>query len=169
MSPQYAARKIKRAKWERAAGSDDESLLDEAIKSDLADETDILSFWMCDGGDQSVVDVIIAIASAHAHLETTDVVLVPLAELTEAARAITATAGRTPYAAMADRHIDVTADSTQIALIATLFADAVNTGRCRRLTRRQISDGIAQAVLDGQINLDDLAPGIRRYLPEPTT
>jgi hypothetical protein len=101
-------------------------------------------------------------------LETTDVVLVPLAELTEAAGAVIPTAGRTPYAAMADRHIDVTADPTQIALIATLFAEAVSAGQCRRMTRRQISNGIAQAMLDGSIHPDDLASGIRKYLPELT-
>lgn len=37
--PQYAARKIKRAKWERATGSADETLINEAIRSDLTLDT----------------------------------------------------------------------------------------------------------------------------------
>lgn len=95
-SPLYAAREVKRARWERAADSADESLLAEAITSDLTDETGALSFWKCDDTEQSVAEIIIAIASAHVHLETTDVILVSLADLTEAAEAVVPTAGRTP-------------------------------------------------------------------------
>ena len=166
-STQYAARKVKRARWERAASSAEESFFAEAIKSDLTDETGTLSFWKCDDTEQGVTQVILAIASAHAHLETTDVILVPLADLTEAAASVTPTTGRTPFTAMADRHIDVAANSAQIALIAALFVKAINANQCRRMTRRQIRNGIAQAVLDGSIAPGDLAPGIRRYLPEP--
>ena len=100
----------------------------------------------------------------HAHLETTDVILVSLAGLTEAAAAVTPGTGRTPFTAMADRHIDVTANSAQIALIATLFIEAINAGQCRRMTRRQISNGIAQAVLDGSIAPADLAPWNQKVL-----
>ena len=164
-SPQYAARKVKRARWERAAGSADNTLLDEAIRSDLADETGILSFWKCDDTERSVAEVILAIASAHVHLESTDIVLVPIADLTEAAGAVVATVGRTPFAPMADQHIDVTAGPAQVALIAALFLEAINAGRCHRMTRRQIANGIAQAVLDGSISPDDLTTGIRRHIP----
>ena len=165
--PQYAARKIKRAKWERAAGSADEALLDEAIRSDLTDETGILSFWTCDDSEQSVAEAILAMASAHVHLESTDVVWVPVADLTEAAGAIIPTPGQTPFTPMADRHLDVTADSFQITMIATLFLEAVKAGRCRRMTKRHLVSGIAQAIPDGFTNPDSLAPGIKRHLPTP--
>ena len=164
-SSQCAARKIKRAKWERATSSHDMALLDEAVRSDLTDETNTLSFWICDDSEQDAANVILAIASAHVHLESTDVAWIPLADLTEVAGAIDPVMGRTPFAPMAGRHIDVTADPSQVAAIASLLLEAVRAGRCRRMTRRQISSAIAQAVLDGAINVDDLAPGIKKHVP----
>ena len=166
-SPQYAARKVKRAKWERAVGAADKALLEEAIRSDLTDETSVLSFWMCDDTEQSVDEVILAIASANFHLETTDVVLVPFVALTAAAEAIVPTAGQTPFLCMSDRHIDVTTDRAGIALMANLFVDATGSGQCYRMPRGRISKGIGEAVvLDGFINVDSLSPGIRSRVPE---
>lgn len=162
-SPQYAARKVKLAKWQRAAqsGDADATLIEDAIRSDLTDESGILSFWECDGAPQSIDQVIIAIASAHNHLESTAVIWAPVAELVAVANAVNPSRGRTPFADLADLHLDVRVTQPQVKLIATIFLDAVNAGRYRQMPRARIARGIAEAVADGSIAMNVLSPGVQ--------
>lgn len=162
-SPQYAARKVKLAKWQRAAPSSDadSALIEDAIRSDLTDASGILSFWECDGTPQSVTRVIIAIASAHIHLESTAVIWIPVAELAAVANAVNPSRGRTPFADMVDLHLDVRVTQPQVRLIATIFLDAVNAGRYRQMPRAWIARGIAEAVADSSIAMNDLSPGVQ--------
>lgn len=162
-SPQYAARKVKLAKWQRAAHSSDadSTLIEDAIRSDLMHDSGILSFWECDGTPQSVSKVIIAIASAHIHLESTAVIWIPVAELAAVASSVNPSIGRTPFADMADLHLDVRITQPQVRLIATIFLDAVNAGRYRQMPRAWIARGIAEAVADSSIAMNDLSPGVQ--------
>lgn len=163
-SPQYAARKVKLAKWQKAADSNDAALIEDATRSDLTDESGILSFWECDGTPQSITRVIIAIASAHIHLESTAVVWAPVADLAAIANSVNPSNGRTPFADMADSHLDVQVDREQVKLIAAIFLEAVNAGRYRQMPRSRIAHGIAAAVSDGSIAMDDLSPGVQRRI-----
>ena len=163
--PQYAARKVKLFKWESAAGSDgDAALIADAIRSDLTDASGILSFWACDGAPPSIDRVIIAIASASEHLESTAVIWTPAADLAAVTDGLTLTIGRTPYADLADSHLDVRVAPPQAELIAALFLDSINAGRYRQMPRAQIARGIADAVKSVDIALHDLSPGVQRRI-----
>lgn len=162
--PPYAARKVRLAKWQRAADSGDATLIADAIRSDLTDASDILSFWGCDGTPSSTDRAIIAIASASEHLESTAVIWVPAADLAAITDGLTPTIGRTPYAALADSHLDVRVAPPQAEPIAALFLDSMSAGRYRHTPRGQVTRGIVDAVKAGDIALNDLSPGVQRRI-----
>lgn len=163
--PQYAARKVKLSKWESATSSDgDAALIADAIRAGLTDASGILSFWGCDGTPQSIDRVIIAIASAHVRLDATSVIWLPVADLAAVSDEIIRTTGRTPYADLADLHLDVRVSPLQAELIAAIFLDSMRAGRYHHMPRGQTARGIADAVKAGAIALNDLSPGIQRRI-----
>lgn len=162
--PQYAARKVRLAKWHRAAANGDAALIADAIRSDLTDSSGILSFWGCDGAPQSIDRIIIAIASAPEHLESTAVIWVPVDDLAAVAGGISPKRGRTPFTDLVDWHLDVRVAPPQTELIAAIFLEVVNAGRYRQMPRAQVARGIADAVKAGAIALNDLSPGIQRRI-----
>ena len=164
--PQYAARKVNLSKWRDAAGSGDATLVSVAVRSALTATGGVLSFWGCDATPQSIDRVIIAIASASEHLESTAVIWAPVAALSAVTDGLTSTIGRTPYADLADSHLDVRVAPPQTELIAALFLDSISAGRYRHMPRGQTARGIADAVKSGDIALNDLSPGVqKRILP----
>ena len=65
---------------------------------------------------------------------------------------------------MADLHLDIQVTQPQVKLIAAIFLDAVNAGRYRQIPRARIARGIADAVADGAIAMNDLSAGLQRRI-----
>ena len=162
--PPYAARKVNLSKWRDAAGSGDVALVAAAVRSELTAASGVLSFWGCDGTPPSIDRVITAIASAHVRLVATDAIWVPVADLAAVTDGLTPTRGRTPYADLADSHLDVRISPSQTELIAALFLDSMHAGRYRHMPRGRVTRGIVDAVKAGAIALNDLSPGIQRRI-----
>ena len=158
----FLARKITRAKWVDAHLNSGEIPAD-AVTVDLRTRNNTLSFWQCgDATEEELDEAVLALAAAAQRVESIDIVWLSYDELRTDGQRLDVTAGLTPVAELAERHVDLSLlDYVRLGRVADRVAAALNKGRHRRLTRPRVVDILARAVQQRRVDLSDLQEKVR--------
>ena len=159
----FLARKITRAKWETKQELSAEEISADAVTGDLRTQGNSLSFWQCGIGEQSEVEeAALAIASAGDRVDRLDLVWLDDDELRADGQTLKNTAGRTPVAELAKRHVDVyRLDYVRLGKVARRVVTAIEGDRYRRLTKARVKKLLAAVVGQGRIDLGNLRKNVR--------
>jgi len=97
-------RKITRAKWRDSLSGEDISA--DAITNCMKTTGNTLSTWTVQTRDE-IPEAVLAIVSAHEHIDTIDVVCLDLLSLKNQGLRFQSTPGKTPVEDLKDRHRDI--------------------------------------------------------------
>ena len=154
----FLARKISRAKWKPDRNLAAGEIQADAVTADLRTTGNELSFWRCDtGGTKEIEDAILAIASSGEHVETIDVVWIPIEDLEAAGLTLKCSDGRTPVRRLRERHVDVEKlDLVRLGKIADRVVIAIGRDRTYRLTKARVTKLLMAAIDRGDLEIADL-------------
>lgn len=170
----YLARSISIAKWdEREYVSGGEVRADSLIC--LRTRDDGLSFWVCDGDQESSIkEVILAQAAGKDRAETLQLVMVSRASVEGEGIELRQTPGITPIETLRDKHVDaVQLTGTDLLKIAHLIARTLRSEESERwyhrITRNEVLEILQAAVDDGRVQITELASKIQEELSGSST
>ena len=162
----HVVRKISRAKWEPREELGSDAISADAVTSDLRTSGNRLSFWECaDPENESELrQVILALAGAFDRIDKIDVVWIKRDAAEEKGIVFKECKGRTRVADLQERHLDaIRLELNKLNVLAKLLASAVRIDKnCRRYTKNQVVEIIAEATRKGRISPDQLPPAIRK-------
>lgn len=162
------ARKISRAKWEPADYLAEDEIRADAISGCLRTRDDSLSWWHCEGDEQDVEEVALALAtgSKYKKFEKIDVVVLPETDLLAHGLAVESTEGDTPIKELRSRHVNVVRlDLEKLARIARILAPKIRSNNSVfRFTKATLMTLVRTAIQDKRLDLDDLNKKLREEL-----
>ena len=169
----FLARKITRAKWEAKEGFSDGEIPADAVSTDLRTSGNSLSFWQCGSGTRGEVEeAALALAAASRHVDKVEIVWLSGDDLLTDGQKLVETEGRTPVRSLIKRHIDVSLlDYERLGRIAHRIVASMQESRYCRLTRKRVTNLLATAVQQGEVELSQLEERVqievRKSLGEP--
>lgn len=159
----FLARKITRSKWDKEGFSDGEIPAD-AVTADLRTKENKLSFWKCGKGTVcEVEEAALALAAAAERVEKLEIAWVSTEDLRADGQRIDPSEGRTPVSELIGRHVDVSLlDYARLGKLAHRFVSAMKEEQYMHLTKRGVTDLLANAVGQRRVELSDLKDKVRR-------
>ena len=152
------ARKFNGAKWRKTEGLGCGEIPADAVTIDLRTQSNTLSFWKC-----NFEDAALAIASVGSHVEKLDIVLLSSEELEEKGQKLNPSSGKTLVTELVDRHVDVCRlDYVRLGTIARGIVVAIEEERCRRFTRGQVLELLAEAVRRDRLEITKLEENVQK-------
>lgn len=157
------ARKITRAKWERADGLAEGEVAADAVTVDLRTSGNTLSFWTCTiPSEEELRETVLALAANAERLDKFDIAWLDEAAVCSAGLATNPTDGDTPVLTLRARHVDVEKlDYVRLGKVADLLVAALALNHHKRMTKKEVLEILKAAVLDRRVALDDLKNGVR--------
>ncbi len=159
----FLARKITRAKWVHKKGQLAEGeIAADAVTADLRTQDNSLSFWRCPTGTKDELEkVALAIAATRDRVEKIEIVWLAENELLDTGQYLKDTEGQTPVLELTQLHVDVCRlDYVRLGKVAHHIINAIENKRYCRLSRRCVTDLLAAAVLQEQVQLAHLQEGV---------
>ncbi|MFC1573312.1 hypothetical protein ACFL6M_06905 [Candidatus Eisenbacteria bacterium] len=133
----------------------------DAITHCMRTKHNAISMWVI-SGEEEVLDAVIAIASPFDHLDTIDIVLIPIGRLDDAGLQVESTEGVTPFSAFVEKHRDVVQlTHATLGSLARLIVDGIRAGRIRRYTRGDLRSLLRGAIEGGRLDIADLRESVR--------
>ena len=161
----FLARKISRSKWKPHQDLAQWELQADAI-GDLRTVGNSLSVWRCgeeEATEKDVKEAALAMASLMDRASTIDLVWFDQDELEQAGHKVQQTDGETNVPDLCSYHYDICGlDYARLGDIATRVAAAIEEGRYRRFTRREVLDLLADAVESSRLETKDLKCPLRQ-------
>ena len=159
----FLVRAITRAKWNAANELSAGEIPADAVTIDLRTRGNSLSFWRCPTDtDVGAEEAALAIATARERLDRLDIVWLSDEDLQADGQSLNDTEGRTPVTDMADMHVDVShLDYVRLGRVADRVAEAIESGRYRRLSRASVRRLIEAAIAQGRIDIETLSERLR--------
>ena len=159
----FLARKITRVKWAAKQELSPGEISADAVTADLRTQENSLSFWQCGIGEEAEVEeAALAIASAGDRVDRLDLVWLDDNVLRADGQTLKNTAGRTPVAELAKRHVDVyRLDYVRLGKVAHRVAAAIEEDRFLRLRKARVAKLLAAAVKKGRIDLGNLTESVQ--------
>lgn len=156
-------RKINRGKWNNA--SDDVfELASDAITSCLRSQKNSLSVWKIDSED-SIDEVVLALAANFDTLETIDVVILDGEYLIRVNVEKEESEGNTPIEDVDAQHFDlVNLNYYKIGLVAEHIIERIKLNKVKRYTRTELKALLKKAIADNRIEIEDLNESVARTL-----
>ena len=161
------ARKFTRAKWDRelksTRGLAEREISADAIAGDLRTQNNTLSFWHCGNGlNTDIEDAASAIAAASERLDKLDIVWLAIDEFHDDGHDIQNKVGRTPVADLAGNHVDLRGlDYFRLGKVAKRVDSAIESQRCRRLTKATVKRILISAIKQGSVTLNECSENLR--------
>ena len=153
----FLARKITMAKWYSQNGLEPDEISADAVTADLRTRDNALSFWQCDGTDNEVEEVALAIAAAGNRVDKLDIVWISKEELQAEGQHWLESEGRTPVTNMVERHLDVCRlDYVRLGKIARCIANAIREDRYKRLTKKNVLRLLVSAAKQRRVDMNCL-------------
>jgi hypothetical protein len=165
----YILRKVRKGRWSHEAANSwlGESDLQADALSDLQTSANALSVWTVANDKSNLNDVLTALASNGDSISNIDYALVHFDVLSQLHIEHQAVSGDTPFHNANEFHIDL----VQLSALKLLeLAKALKRSESiQRIPEKQIRGLIIQAVVSGQISLDQLRPNLsaalQKFLP----
>jgi hypothetical protein len=163
MAFDYRARKFNRAKWEKPPFiKDDDIPADALICLRTADNK--LSFWECSNQNDSVEDVVLALATGSKikYLEKMHVIVLPIESLDSAHFPVDRKEGDTHVEDLKLRHVDlIELTLSKLTVLAKLMAAQMRDDvGCYSFTKKQVADILNNSISKRRITIDRLSPEI---------
>jgi len=157
------ARKITRQKWTPRGTQPFQRVPLDGVTYDMRTENHALSMWTCDlGRDGSVNEIALVLAASRDTIDRLGVVFVEESDLQSRGIRVEPTSGNTAIDHFKARHRDAAElNLRRYCALARLLNDAILKDRCRRFSRQQIRDILAEAVGNKLLALDSLRDRVR--------
>lgn len=159
-------RKIDRAKWRRAEVGSTADIPADTITCCLRTKSNTLSFWEAASEHGSDFDeVVLAMASAFAHLETVDLVATDPDHLRGKGVNITSTPGRTMISELASRHRDLAGLTYgTLGVVAGHIRDRIQQKMVYRIRKCELVSLLEKAIREERLDPNDLTADVRKWL-----
>ena len=166
----FLARKISRSKWRPHQDLAQWELQADAITGDLRTVGNALSVWHCgdeDAAEKDIKEAALAMASLMDRARPIDLVWFDRDELEQAGHKVQQTDGETNVPDLRSHHYDICGlDYARLGDIATRVAAAIEEGRYRRFTRREVLDLLADAIESDRLKTRDLKCRLRQEVQD---
>ncbi len=157
-------RKINKSKWLQNNILEGEDVSADAITNCMKTSKNTLSTWRVNSVEE-IDRAVLAIVSAHEHLDTIDVVWFEQEKLENVGIGLIATPGRTPIEALADDHVDVTnLTYKSLGNLANCVVGSFGQERVKRYTVGALKKLLKQAIYSGQLSKEAIAPSVASKL-----
>lgn len=166
----FVARKISRSKWKPHQDLAQWELQADAITGDLRTVGNALSVWHCgeeEATDKDVRDAALAMVSLMDRARPIDLVWFDRDELERAGHKVEQTDGETNVADLCSSHYDICGlDYARLGDVATRVAAAIEEGRYRRFTRREVLELLTDAIASDRLEISVLKCRLRREVQD---
>lgn len=157
-------RKIEYPKWMQNRILEGEAPSADAITNCIRTKANKLSFWKAIN-EEKINDAVLAIVSHFDHLESCDIIAINDVMIDCSDLHINSSDGVTLYNAFSDNHYDIEKlDYDKLGKIAEIIIESIKMGNRTRFTKKRLKDLLASGINDGKINIDDLKPGVKKYI-----
>lgn len=162
------ARKINRPKWDTREYLEEDAIRADAMTKCLCTSDDALSWWRCEGDENGLEEVALALATGpkSARVETIFVATLPVSCLEDAGMTTRQTPGKTAVDKLKSRHVNVVElDIEGLATIAKMLAPRIRGNKLvKRFTRKRLTDLIKTAIEDKRLDPAELHQELREKL-----
>ena len=153
-------RKIDKSKWLQNDIVSGEDVSADAVTNCMKTSGNTLSTWRIDNEAQ-IDDAVLAIVSAHQHLDTIDVVWMSQDQLGEEDIIMQDAPGLTPVVDLVDNHVDIV-DLTYKSLgkVAHCIIKCFSDNSVKRYTRGGLKKLLRTAIESGRLEAERIAPSV---------
>ena len=166
----FLARKISRSKWRPHQDLAKCELQADAITGDLRTVGNALSVWRCGDEEPTKKDIkeaALAMASLMDRARPIDLAWFDRDELEQGGHKVQLTDGETNVPDLRSHHFDICGlDYARLGDIATKVAAAIDEGRYRRFTRREVLALLAEAIESDRLEAKDLKCQLRQEVQD---
>ena len=164
----FIARKLARSKWEKAPALDKSEISADAITGCLRTTNDTLSFWACEKRQDSLENVVLALASGAQRVDKMHILLLEEQVLNDLGLPLVETAGETPVIDLRHLHRDIVRLSLE--RLSTLAREIAPRARdpqdsyCLLFRKKQVVDILLTAIRDNKLPLKSLHSTVQDQL-----
>jgi len=153
-------RKIDKGKWLQSDIVNGEDVSADAITNCLKTSGNTLSTWRV-GNEAQIDDAVLAIISAHHHLDAIDIVWISQDLLVEYNIIMQDTQGHTPVVDLVDNHVDI-ANLTYKTLgtVAHCIVKSFSDKNVKRYTRGSLKKLLRTAIESGRLDAKGIASSV---------
>ena len=153
-------RKIDKGRWLQNDIVNGEDVSADAITNCLKTSGNTVSTWRI-GNEAQIDDAVLAIVSAHQHLDAIDVVWISQDQLSEYGIIMQDTPGLTPVVDLVDNHVDI-AKLTYKALgtVAHCIVKSFSDKNVKRYTRGSLKKLLRTAIESGRLDAERIASSV---------
>lgn len=153
-------RKIDKSKWLQNDIVSGEDVSADAVTNCMKTSGNTLSTW-CIDNEAQIDDAVLAIVSAHQHLDTIDVVWMSQGQLGEEGIIMQDAPGLTPVVDLVDNHVDIV-DLTYKSLgkVAHCIVKCFSDNYVKRYTRGSLIKLLRTAIASGRLEAEEIAPSV---------
>lgn len=157
-------RKIDKAKWMQNDILGGEDVSADAITNCMKTRGNTLSTWEV-SEEENIEEAVLAMVSAHQHLDTIDVVCLNPGFLQNQGIRLQTNCGNTPVKDLVDRHVDI-CDLTYSSLgtVAQKIVEGISNGKVFRYTKGSIKKLLKSAINVGLLQREDLYESVLKKL-----
>lgn len=157
-------KKIEKGKWLQNDIVRGEDISADAITNCMKTTKNTLSMWRIDEEEQ-MDDAVLAIVSAHQHLDTIDVAWVKLNQLEEYGISMQDTPGETPIADLVDSHVNiVNLTYSSLGKVAHCIVKCFSDNSVKRYTRGSLKTLLQKAIESGRLKAERIEPSLAEKL-----
>lgn len=157
-------RKIDKGKWLQNDIANGEDVSADAITNCLKTSGNTLSTWRI-GNETQIDDAVLAIVSAHQHLDTIDVVLIKQDQLAEYDIILQDTPGLTPVVDLVENHVDIAKLTYKtLGAVAHCIVESFCKKNVKRYTRGSLKKLLREAIKSGRLYAENLEPSVSNKL-----
>lgn len=162
----FLARSVRRSKWPSQPNVRVEDFPADTITGDLRSKNNSLSFWHCNSSNKDEIDEsVLAIAAGRERVEKLELVWINRADLESFGQAVIRSEGLAPVADLVDQHFDLCRlDYRRLGELASQMHSAMKSGQYQLLSRSEVREILADAVLQNRLRLSDLNPKIQNEI-----
>lgn len=153
-------RKIDKSKWLQNDIVSGEDVSADAVTNCMKTSGNTLSTW-CIDNEAQIDDAVLAIVSAHQHLDTIDVVWMSQDQLGEEGIIMQDAPGFTPVVDLVDNHVDIV-DLTYKSLgkVAHCIVKCFSDNYVKRYTRGSLKKLLRTAIESGRLKAERIAQSV---------
>jgi hypothetical protein len=157
-------KKIEKSKWLQNDIMNGEDISADAITNCMKTKNNTLSMWRIDD-EKQIDEAVLAIVSAHQHLDTFDVVWVNVSQLEEYGIGMQDTPGITPIDDLVDRHVDiVNLTYRSLGKVANCIVKCFSDSSLKRYTYADLKKILKRAIKSGRLEVERIAPSVSEKL-----
>lgn len=153
-------KKIDKGKWLQNDIVNGQDVSADAITNCLKTSGNTLSTWRI-GNEAQIDDAVLAIVSAHQHLDAIDVVWISQGQLSQYGIIMQDTPGLTPVFDLVDNHVDIVKLTYKaLGTVAHCIVKCFSDKNIKRYTRSNLKKLLRSAIESERLDADNLASSV---------